>query len=178
MTAREQLAEMAARNSSVPPQSMSFDAIAGRKVDEYRAVLRWFDELAYAKVNSEGRFRSCCNSYNRCDSCIGLAMRELLKELEIEAAPASGLQPGSGGYYWPLFEHMSHAHGLTLLDSEMEDICRAVDRVRERPKKTRKTRRREKCSVCGKMCSVSKRGYLHIHRDKSGEWCEIFYKDV
>lgn len=26
--------------------------------------------------------------------------------------------------YWPLFQHMSKAHGLTLLDSELEDIRR------------------------------------------------------
>lgn len=31
--------------------------------------------------------------------------------------------------YWPLFEHMSHAHGLTLLDSEMEDICQIVEKM-------------------------------------------------
>lgn len=29
-------------------------------------------------------------------------------------------------YYYPLFEHLSRAHNLTLLDSEMEDIIRIV----------------------------------------------------
>lgn len=32
---------------------------------------------------------------------------------------------------YPLFEHMSRAHGLTLLDSEMDEIirvCRGIDR--------------------------------------------------
>ena len=36
--------------------------------------------------------------------------------------------------YWPLFKHMSENHGLTLLDSEMEDICRVVLEMRV-PKK-------------------------------------------
>lgn len=33
-------------------------------------------------------------------------------------------------FRYPLFEHMSREHGLTLLDSEMDDIlqvCRAID---------------------------------------------------
>lgn len=30
----------------------------------------------------------------------------------------------------PLFDHMSTAHGLTLLESEMNDIIRAVDKCR------------------------------------------------
>ncbi len=29
-------------------------------------------------------------------------------------------------YYFPLFHHMSQVHNLTLLDSEMDDIVRAV----------------------------------------------------
>jgi hypothetical protein len=35
-----------------------------------------------------------------------------------------------GSAYWPLFKHMSDNHGLTLLDSEMEDICRVVLQMR------------------------------------------------
>ena len=38
------------------------------------------------------------------------------------------LAPGSA--YWPLFKHMSQEHGLTLLDSEMEDICQVVLNMR------------------------------------------------
>lgn len=29
-------------------------------------------------------------------------------------------------YYYPLFEHMAKNHGLTLTDSDMDEICRAV----------------------------------------------------
>ena len=32
--------------------------------------------------------------------------------------------------FWVLFEHMSKNHGLTLLDSELSDICHAVDEMR------------------------------------------------
>lgn len=40
-------------------------------------------------------------------------------------------------YYYPLFEHMAQNHGLTLTDSEMEGICRAVDAVRLTPEAER-----------------------------------------
>jgi len=36
--------------------------------------------------------------------------------------------PGSA--YWPLFKSMADHHGLTLLDSELEDICRVVIAMR------------------------------------------------
>jgi hypothetical protein len=32
--------------------------------------------------------------------------------------------------YWHLFKHISDNHGLTLLDSELEDICQAADKMR------------------------------------------------
>lgn len=34
-------------------------------------------------------------------------------------------------YYYPLSLHMFRDHSLTLIDSEMDEICRAVDRVRK-----------------------------------------------
>lgn len=40
-------------------------------------------------------------------------------------------------FYYPLFQHMSHEHGLTLLDSELADIirvCREIDK--NQPKET------------------------------------------
>lgn len=33
-------------------------------------------------------------------------------------------------YYQPLFDHMLDEHGLTLLDSEMDEICRTVDKMK------------------------------------------------
>jgi hypothetical protein len=36
----------------------------------------------------------------------------------------------AGSVYFPLFQHMADNHGLTLLDSEMEDICRVVEAMR------------------------------------------------
>jgi len=45
-----------------------------------------------------------------------------------KAGGRCALAPGS--VYFPLFKHMADNHGLTLLDSEMEDICRAVEEVR------------------------------------------------
>ena len=49
--------------------------------------------------------------------------------------PSKTTEPGDslnrpGSVYFPLFKHMSDNHGLTLLDSEMEDICRVVEEVR------------------------------------------------
>ena len=32
--------------------------------------------------------------------------------------------------FWVLFQHMSQNHGMTLLDSELSDICDAVDEMR------------------------------------------------
>ena len=32
--------------------------------------------------------------------------------------------------YFPLFRHMADTYGLTLLDSEMEDICQVADEMR------------------------------------------------
>ena len=40
------------------------------------------------------------------------------------------LAPLHGSAYWPLFKHLSDNHGLTLLDSEMEDICRVALEMR------------------------------------------------
>jgi hypothetical protein len=36
-------------------------------------------------------------------------------------------------YYQPLFDHMSHQHGLTLLQGEMDDIIRVVREITEQP---------------------------------------------
>ena len=48
---------------------------------------------------------------------------------KIETRKAGCAAP-NGSAYWPLFKHMSDNHGLTLLDSEMEDICRVVLQMR------------------------------------------------
>lgn len=42
-----------------------------------------------------------------------------------------------GGWYWPLFKHMSDAHGLTLLDSEMEEIRLVVLKMESTHEETR-----------------------------------------
>ena len=44
-------------------------------------------------------------------------------------APATGSLCSS---YWPLFDHMAANHELTLTDSELEDICRVVEKMRPR----------------------------------------------
>jgi len=43
-----------------------------------------------------------------------------------------GLDAVACSAFWVLFEHMSQEHGLTLLDSELSDICNAVDRMRKK----------------------------------------------
>ena len=53
--------------------------------------------------------------------------------------------PAAGSAFWVLFEHMSQEHGLTLLDSELSDICHAVDRMREKWKADEAKRRCRKC---------------------------------
>lgn len=55
---------------------------------------------------------------------------------EPETTPAGGVDSGgcapmAGSAFWVLFEHMSQNHGLTLLDSELSDICHAVDAMRK-----------------------------------------------
>jgi hypothetical protein len=55
----------------------------------------------------------------------------------------------TGSAYWELFEFLSHNHNLTLLDSELEDICLVVERMRGwRPKDGTYTR--WVCVNCGK----------------------------
>lgn len=43
-------------------------------------------------------------------------------------APASFAAP-SGSGYWPIWKHMADNHGLTLLDSECEDILHVADQM-------------------------------------------------
>lgn len=45
-------------------------------------------------------------------------------------APAAGSPCSS---YWPLFDHMAANHECTLTDSELEDICQVVEKMRPRP---------------------------------------------
>ena len=56
-----------------------------------------------------------------------------------------GLGAMTGSAFWVLFEHMSQEHGLTLMDSELSDICHAVDRMREKWKADEAKRRCRKC---------------------------------
>lgn len=49
---------------------------------------------------------------------------------ERKAEPKQESPPRS--YWWPLFKHMSEAHGLTLVDDELHQIALAVDKVRNR----------------------------------------------
>jgi hypothetical protein len=39
------------------------------------------------------------------------------------------LPPATGSAYWPIWKHMSDNHGLTLLDSECEDILQVADQM-------------------------------------------------
>lgn len=41
-------------------------------------------------------------------------------------------QPANS-YYYPLFEHMSREHGLTLLEDDMNQIVRIVEKMRPIP---------------------------------------------
>jgi len=51
--------------------------------------------------------------------------------------------PGSA--FWVLFEHMSQEHGLTMIDSELSDVCNAVDRMRAEWKANELKRQCRKC---------------------------------
>jgi hypothetical protein len=37
--------------------------------------------------------------------------------------------PPTPSIYWPLFKHMADNHNLSLLDSELEDICAVVLKI-------------------------------------------------
>ena len=63
-----------------------------------------------------------------------------------------GLAPGTCSAYWPLFKHMSDNHGLTLLDSEIDDICQVVLIMRDP----------QKCQWGSFSARAS-------HRDKAGD---------
>ena len=47
--------------------------------------------------------------------------------LSAERGADSGAAPCSA--YWPIWKHMSDNHGLTLLDSECEDILQVADQM-------------------------------------------------
>lgn len=129
MTAKEQLAEMAAKVGNQIEWADPHDPLMAESLvlQHSYAVLKWFE----AEVNTRAEVKML--KTHKLEGMHYASMTELLKELDAAPAPASGLLPGHKDYYWPLFEHMSHAHGLTLLDSEMEDICCAVDEVRANP---------------------------------------------
>jgi len=55
-------------------------------------------------------------------------MRKQNKTPNVQAAEP--LPPAPCSVYWPLFKHMADEHNLTLLESEMEDICQVVERMR------------------------------------------------
>ncbi len=68
-----------------------------------------------------------------------------------DTAATAGLGAMTGSAFFVLFEHMSQEHGLTLLDSELSDICHAVDRMREKWKADEAKRRCRKCWGSGQV---------------------------
>lgn len=52
----------------------------------------------------------------------------MLSDSQLPDAPP-GSAPCSGSAYWPIWKHMSDNHGLTLLDSECEDIIQVADQM-------------------------------------------------
>jgi hypothetical protein len=52
-----------------------------------------------------------------------------IKPTQTEPA-AAGSSPSAGSAWWPLFDHMSKAHGLTLLDDELNTIAFMADESR------------------------------------------------
>ena len=77
-------------------------------------------------------------------------MKILAKNTNTDHQPA-GLGAMTGSAFWVLFEHMSQEHGLTLLDSELSDICHAVDRMREKWKADEAKRRCRTCWGSGQV---------------------------
>ena len=57
----------------------------------------------------------------------------------------------TGSAFLVLFEHMSQEHGLTLLDSELSDICHAVDRMRGKWEADKSKRRCRTCWGSGQV---------------------------
>jgi len=64
-------------------------------------------------------WHECEKCGKACDVCgIELTKGEPMSEKSVAQPPPT--------HYYPLFEHMSHAHNLTLLDSELEDIVQII----------------------------------------------------
>lgn len=59
-------------------------------------------------------------------------------------------KPKVGNYYQPLFNHMAEQHGLTLLQTEMDEIIRVVDGMKPHSKPITKTEpsRLEVAAMC------------------------------
>lgn len=47
---------------------------------------------------------------------------------------SSRLAPTTGSASYPLFEHMSKEHGLTLTETQLHDICEVADHMRMKQK--------------------------------------------
>lgn len=56
-----------------------------------------------------------------------------------------GLGAVTGSAFWLLFQHMSKDYGLTLLESEMEEICHVVDSMRDEWETVKLKRQCRKC---------------------------------
>ena len=56
-------------------------------------------------------------------------------QMELRRVNAHQHQPARSvrSPYWPLFKHMADNHGLTLVDSEMQDICHVVETISKSP---------------------------------------------
>lgn len=59
----------------------------------------------------------------------GREREEIRGEMQRDLAKGDKKPQTRNSFYWPLFEHMSNHHGLTLLDSELEDIVQVVKQL-------------------------------------------------
>ena len=59
------------------------------------------------------------------------ATPELMSKASVteKLADVNASAPCPGSAYWPIWKHMSDNHGLTLLDSECEDILHVADEM-------------------------------------------------
>ena len=48
---------------------------------------------------------------------------------DTNATRAAGSSAPACSAFYPLFEHMSRAHGVTLVDSELHEICRIATSI-------------------------------------------------
>lgn len=129
--AAEAQAKIAAESAKAEKERKEAQAAIDRANAETRRVL----DLQAAAERERERLESERNAKRKREVEAEIEADRLRKEAEDEArAAAMRLASERASYTYPLFEHMSREHGLTLIESELAEIMRICREIEMNPK--------------------------------------------